>query len=172
MGEVDIDTLTIEQYLMLTQGNQASGMVKAEFRGMMEKNIEDMTIAEYMEYEAEMKRQSWRNVESYFTTKYENTNINSFHHDKSRVLDYPHHSDDSKISAYYDLPLLLPCFKLVQTHTEYSYEPLEEDTDYISDDESETYEQRMINHTDGDKPFTPKPQHEDGELSSNEDLDD
>ncbi|GKB97750.1 phospholipase-like protein, partial [Tanacetum coccineum] len=55
--------------------NQAPGMVKPEFRGMMEKDIKDMTIVEYMEYEAEMKRQ---------------------------------------------------------------YEPLEEDIDYISDDESET----------------------------------
>ncbi|GKB99991.1 hypothetical protein Tco_0986128 [Tanacetum coccineum] len=82
-------------------------MVKAKFRGMMEKGIEDMTISEYMEYEAEMKRQSWRNARSYFPTKYENTNINSFHHDKSRVLDYPHHSNNSKINAYYDLPPLL-----------------------------------------------------------------
>nr|GEW06267.1 phospholipase-like protein [Tanacetum cinerariifolium] len=51
MGEVDIDTLTIEQYLMLTQENHAQGMVKTKFRGMMKKNIEDMTIAKYIEYE-------------------------------------------------------------------------------------------------------------------------
>ncbi|GKC85364.1 hypothetical protein Tco_1141081, partial [Tanacetum coccineum] len=56
MGEVDIDTLTIEQYLMLTQGNQAQGMVKTEFGGMMKQNVEDMTIAEYMRYKKEMKR--------------------------------------------------------------------------------------------------------------------
>ncbi|GJW12052.1 hypothetical protein Tco_1577879 [Tanacetum coccineum] len=62
MGEVDINTLTIEQYLILTQGDQAPGMVKTEFGGMMEKEITDMTIVEYMVYEAEMKRQSWRNV--------------------------------------------------------------------------------------------------------------
>ncbi|GJZ98245.1 hypothetical protein Tco_0670698 [Tanacetum coccineum] len=109
MGEVEIDTLTIEQYLMLAQGNQAPGMVKSEFRGIKEKDIEDMTIAEYMEYEAEMKRQSWRNARPYFSTKYDDTDINFFHHDKRRVLDYPHHSNDSKINAYYDLPLLLPC---------------------------------------------------------------
>ncbi|GJT88692.1 hypothetical protein Tco_1070409 [Tanacetum coccineum] len=30
----------------------------------------------------------------------------------------------------------------------------------------------MINHTDADKPFTPKPQPKDEELSSDEDLDD
>ncbi|GKA66856.1 hypothetical protein Tco_0766664, partial [Tanacetum coccineum] len=171
MGEVDIDTLTIEQYLMLTQGNQAPGMVKIEFERMMEKDIEEMTIFEYIEYEAEMKRQSWKNARSYFPTIYENTNINSFNHDKSRVLGYAHHSDDSKINAYYDLSPLLPCFKPVQPHTEDRYEPLKEDTDYISKNESETGEQRMINDTDSDKPFTPKPQTKDGELSSDKDLD-
>nr|GEU36008.1 hypothetical protein [Tanacetum cinerariifolium] len=150
MGEFDIDTLTIEQYLMLTQGNQAPGMVKSKFKGIKEKDIEDVTIVQYTKYEAEMNRQSWRNARSYFLTKYEDTDINSFHHDKSRVLDYLHHSDDSKINAYYDLPSLLPCFKHVQPHTKY----------------------RMINHMDGNKPFTPKPQPEDGELSSDKDLDD
>nr|GEY50807.1 hypothetical protein [Tanacetum cinerariifolium] len=114
MGEVDIDTLTIEQYLMLAQGNQAPSMVNAEFGWMMEKDIKDITIAEYMEYEAEIKRQ--RNTRSYFLTKYKDKGINSFHHDKSRVLDYRHHSNDSKIKAYYDLPSLLPCFKPVQPH--------------------------------------------------------
>ncbi|GJW42444.1 hypothetical protein Tco_0071243 [Tanacetum coccineum] len=59
MGEVDIETLTMEQYLMLTQRNQAPGMVKPKF-GMKEKDIEDMTIAEYMEYESKMKRQNMK----------------------------------------------------------------------------------------------------------------
>ncbi|GJU50737.1 hypothetical protein Tco_1220292 [Tanacetum coccineum] len=106
IDEVDIDTLTIKQYLMLNQGNQVPGMVKTEFRGMMEKDIENMTIAEYMEYEVDMK---------------------------SRVLGYTHHSDNSMINAYYDLPSLLPCFKPVQPHTKDMYEPFEEDTDYISE---------------------------------------
>ncbi|GJW09475.1 hypothetical protein Tco_1575302 [Tanacetum coccineum] len=131
MDDVDINTLTLEQYFVLIQENQASVMVKAEFGGMMEKDIKYMTIAEYMKYEEEIKRQSWRNARSYFPTKYEDTDINSFHHDKCRFLDYPHHTDDSKIDAYYDLPSLLPCFKPVQPHTEYMYETLEEDTDYI-----------------------------------------
>ncbi|GKA97700.1 hypothetical protein Tco_0825594 [Tanacetum coccineum] len=56
--EVNINTLTIEQYLMLAQGNQVLGIVKTKFGGMMKKNIEDMTIVEYMEYEAEMERQT------------------------------------------------------------------------------------------------------------------
>nr|GFC20130.1 hypothetical protein [Tanacetum cinerariifolium]GFC20182.1 hypothetical protein [Tanacetum cinerariifolium] len=125
-------------------------MIKAEFKGMMKKDIEDITTAEYIEYEAEMKRKSWRNARSYFPTKYEDMDINYFHHDKSRVLDYPRHSDDSKINAYYGLQSLLPCFKPVQPHTK----------------------DRMINHTDGNKPFTPKPQPGYEELSSDEDLDD
>ncbi|GJX30815.1 hypothetical protein Tco_0240670 [Tanacetum coccineum] len=48
MSEMDIDSLTIEQYLMLTEGNQAPGMVKPEFKRTIKKNIEDMTIDEYM----------------------------------------------------------------------------------------------------------------------------
>nr|GEV00263.1 ribonuclease H-like domain-containing protein [Tanacetum cinerariifolium] len=112
MSEVDINTLTIEHYLMLTQGNQAHGMVKTKFGGMMEKDIMDMTIAEYIEYKAEMKRHTWKNAPSYFPTKYENKDINTLNHDKN---------------------------------------------------ESETGEHRLINDTDGDKPFRPKPQPEDGE---------
>ncbi|GJT43528.1 hypothetical protein Tco_0952243 [Tanacetum coccineum] len=135
MGEVDIETLTIEQYLMLTQGNQAPGMVKPNF-GMKEKDIEDMTIAEYNEYEAEMKRRSWRNVRPYFPTNHEDTNISTFHHNKRKVLDYLHHSYNSNTNVYYDLPPLLPCFKLVQLPTICRHELLEEDTDCVSEDES------------------------------------
>ncbi|GJU17291.1 phospholipase-like protein, partial [Tanacetum coccineum] len=59
MNEVDIENLTIEQYLMLKQENQAQGMARTESGGMITKDIENMTIAEYMEYEAEMKRHPW-----------------------------------------------------------------------------------------------------------------
>ncbi|GJV09926.1 phospholipase-like protein [Tanacetum coccineum] len=107
MGEVDIKTLTIEQYLRLTQGNQAPGMVKPKFR-MQEKDIEDMTIFEYMD---------------------------SFYHNKIHEL-------------------------------------LEEDINYVSEDESETGDQRLINHPSGDKTFTSKPRLEDEELSTDDDLDD
>nr|GEX85513.1 hypothetical protein [Tanacetum cinerariifolium] len=125
MGEVDIETLTIEQYLMLTQGNQASGMVKS--KEMMEKDIKDMTIAEYMEYEAETKSNPRGMLDSIFP-------------------------QNMKIG----ISIL---FIMIRE----GYETLEEDTDYISDDEPEIGEQ---------KPFTPKPQCEDGEVSSDEDLDD
>ncbi|GKE84704.1 hypothetical protein Tco_1558446 [Tanacetum coccineum] len=51
MNEVDIENLTIEQYLMLTQESQTQGMVRSKSGRMITKDIDDMTIAEYMEYE-------------------------------------------------------------------------------------------------------------------------
>nr|GEV52995.1 hypothetical protein [Tanacetum cinerariifolium] len=151
-------------------------MGKSEFGGMTKKDIMDMTIAEYMKYEEEIKNYSRRSARSYFSIRYEHTDIDSFHHDKSRVLDYLHYSDDAKIDAYYDLPPLLPCFKHVQPYFDYwcksPYESLEEDTNYIPKDESFDVEQGMNDHTYGNTPFTPNPQYEDGELSSEDDLND
>ncbi|GKA25516.1 RNA-directed DNA polymerase, eukaryota, reverse transcriptase zinc-binding domain protein [Tanacetum coccineum] len=72
MGEIDISTLTVEQYFRMIDENHAPGMVNEEFGRTMEKDIEDMTIVEYIKYEAEMKRQSWRDSQSYFPTKYDN----------------------------------------------------------------------------------------------------
>ncbi|GJR97336.1 phospholipase-like protein [Tanacetum coccineum] len=129
-----------------------------------------------MEYEVEMNKQSKRSAQSYFPTRYEDADIDSFYHDKSRVLDYQHNSDDAKIDAYYDLPLLLPCLKYVQPYTNYwcksPYESLEEDTNYIVDDKLLAVEQGTNDHTNSNTPFTPNPQSKDGELSSEEDLDD
>ncbi|GJZ90213.1 phospholipase-like protein [Tanacetum coccineum] len=59
MNEVDIENLTIEQYLMLTQENQAHRMARTKSGRMITKDIENMTIAEYMGYEAEIKRDPW-----------------------------------------------------------------------------------------------------------------
>ncbi|GKE24184.1 reverse transcriptase domain-containing protein [Tanacetum coccineum] len=56
---INIDDLTIEQYLRLTLENQTPIMVK---------KVDDMTINEYMEYEERMKRQYSRSSESYFPT--------------------------------------------------------------------------------------------------------
>ncbi|GJU10396.1 phospholipase-like protein [Tanacetum coccineum] len=82
INEVDIENLTIEQYLMLTQGNLVQGMVKNEFGGMMKKDIEDMTIAKYIEYEADIKRQPWKNARLYYPT---NRDTNSLSHDRTTV---------------------------------------------------------------------------------------
>ncbi|GJZ88489.1 hypothetical protein Tco_0660271, partial [Tanacetum coccineum] len=66
-----------------------------------EKDIENMTIAEYMEYEAKMKRQ---NVHP---TRYEDADFNCLRR-KSVAMDYLHYSNNAKIDLYYALPPLLP----------------------------------------------------------------
>ncbi|GJV81885.1 hypothetical protein Tco_1517755 [Tanacetum coccineum] len=65
MNEVDIENLTIEQYLMLTQENQAQGMARTKSGRMITKDIISMTIKEYMEYEAEINRDPWGYAQSY-----------------------------------------------------------------------------------------------------------
>ncbi|GKE26968.1 hypothetical protein Tco_1442352, partial [Tanacetum coccineum] len=56
MDEVDIEDLTIEQYLRLTQENQTL------------KKFKDMTIAEYVEYEKKMNENHISNTKSYLPT--------------------------------------------------------------------------------------------------------
>ncbi|GJV87572.1 hypothetical protein Tco_1531510 [Tanacetum coccineum] len=56
MDEFDIEDLTIEQYLKLTQKNQTP------------KKIEDMTIAEYLEYDKKVNENHISNTKSYFPT--------------------------------------------------------------------------------------------------------
>ncbi|GJS23532.1 hypothetical protein Tco_0452164 [Tanacetum coccineum] len=77
-------------------------------RGNMKtkKDIENMTIAEYMEYEARMKKQYVH------PTKSEGVNF-SYLSSKSVAMEYPYYSDDAKIDLYYELPPLLPCFQPV-----------------------------------------------------------
>ncbi|GJW03234.1 hypothetical protein Tco_1562090, partial [Tanacetum coccineum] len=78
-----------------------------ELRNMKtEKDIENMTIAEYMEYEARMKKQYVH------PTKSEGANF-SYLSSKSVAMEYPYYSDDAKIDLYYELPPLLPCFQPV-----------------------------------------------------------
>nr|GEX58475.1 hypothetical protein [Tanacetum cinerariifolium] len=59
MDGINIDDLTIEQYIRLTQEKQTLSM---------DKKVDDMTIAEYIEYKERMKRQYSRNSRSYFPT--------------------------------------------------------------------------------------------------------
>nr|GEY50973.1 RNA-directed DNA polymerase, eukaryota, reverse transcriptase zinc-binding domain protein [Tanacetum cinerariifolium] len=91
MGEIDISTLTLKQYFRLIKEYQASGMVTDEVGGMVEKDIKDITIAKYIKYEADMKKQSRRDAQSYFQTKYNDGDVGSFHREKSRTSDYPHY---------------------------------------------------------------------------------
>ncbi|GJY70611.1 hypothetical protein Tco_0474314 [Tanacetum coccineum] len=56
MGEINIDDLTIEQYFKLTQENHAPSI------GM---KVDDMTIAEYLEYEETIKTQDYDGYQTY-----------------------------------------------------------------------------------------------------------
>ncbi|GJU84504.1 hypothetical protein Tco_1292050 [Tanacetum coccineum] len=87
------------------------------------KDIENITFAEYMEYEAELKKQSRRSTRLSRLKRYEGSNLNSSHREKNIALEYPHYSDDTKIYAYYDLPPLLPCYQHVQPHINYDHKP-------------------------------------------------
>ncbi|GKE56410.1 hypothetical protein Tco_1495595 [Tanacetum coccineum] len=59
MDGININDLTIEQNLRLTQEHQTPSMVK---------KVDDITIAEYTEYKERIKRQYSRNSGSYFPT--------------------------------------------------------------------------------------------------------
>nr|GEU67692.1 hypothetical protein [Tanacetum cinerariifolium] len=65
MNGVEIENLTIKQYLMLTQENLAHGMDRTKSSRIITKDIENMTIAEYMEYEAAIKRDPEGYAQSY-----------------------------------------------------------------------------------------------------------
>ncbi|GJT78351.1 hypothetical protein Tco_1045076 [Tanacetum coccineum] len=124
-----------------------------------------MTITEYIEYEAEMEGKAWKNTRSYFPSNYENKDVNFFDHIESRKLSYEYHL---KVNTQSDLPLP-PCFEPIQPHTHDRYEPLDDDTKLVSEDETKISKQGMSDNIDNDKPLAPKPQHE--ELSPEEDLD-
>ncbi|GJS83765.1 hypothetical protein Tco_0750306 [Tanacetum coccineum] len=56
----------------------------------MKPDIESMTINEYLEYEAAMKRQLWDNVRSRRSpTNYDEADFDSFHRNKSNTFNYP-----------------------------------------------------------------------------------
>ncbi|GJR50455.1 retrovirus-related pol polyprotein from transposon TNT 1-94 [Tanacetum coccineum] len=89
----------------------------------MEPDIENMTLDEYLEYEAEKERRLRDNLRSKSgPTRYERADFNSSHRDKSISLDFPHYYEDALIDNYYALPLLLPCFQPSQPHNERVYE--------------------------------------------------
>ncbi|GKE72414.1 hypothetical protein Tco_1534455, partial [Tanacetum coccineum] len=86
-------------------------------------DIENMTLNEYLEYEAAKERQSWRNIRSKSSpTRYKGADFNSSHRDKSITLDFPHYCEDAFLEKYYSLPLLLCCFRPSQPHNERGYE--------------------------------------------------
>ncbi|GJR53187.1 hypothetical protein Tco_1403708 [Tanacetum coccineum] len=113
MDEVDIEDLTIEQYLRLTQENQTP------------KKIEDMTIAEYVEYEKKMNENHISNTKSYLPTYFSKSAPT---HDPIR--EFAHYFGPNQPGAEFDCDL----------------EDMEEEVEYMTDDEVVMSEHKESNH--------------------------
>nr|GEV24477.1 copia protein [Tanacetum cinerariifolium] len=87
-------------------------MIRTESGRMIIKNIDDMTIAEYMEYEAEMRRDP-----SKYTRNSGLTTLGGI-----MSLENMHQPDKLKTNYYF--PLIPTCFELVQPRTDDIHEPL------------------------------------------------
>ncbi|GJS51973.1 hypothetical protein Tco_0625335 [Tanacetum coccineum] len=101
MDEVDIEDLTIEQYLRLTQENQTP------------KKIEDMTIAEYVEYEKKMNENHISN-KSYLPTYFSKSTPTH-----NPIWEFAHYFGLNQPDAEFDCDL----------------EDMEEEVEYMTDDE-------------------------------------
>nr|GEU71543.1 hypothetical protein [Tanacetum cinerariifolium] len=110
MYGININDLTIKQYLRLTQENQTLSMVK---------KVDDMTIAEYIEYEERIKGQYNRNSRSYFPTYFCHGTSNN-----NTILECPR-------NAY---------FNPIPLNTKFNYDSedieLDEEAGYTTDEES------------------------------------
>ncbi|GJU67670.1 hypothetical protein Tco_1253929 [Tanacetum coccineum] len=74
----------------------------------MEPDIENMTMNEYLEYEAAKERQLWDDVRSRRSpTNYNETDVDSFHRNKSKTFSYPYS---------HNLTPPHPCFLPVQPY--------------------------------------------------------
>ncbi|GKC61312.1 hypothetical protein Tco_1088910 [Tanacetum coccineum] len=75
----------------------------------MEPDIKSMTLNEYLEYEAEMERRSWRNDRSkIIPTKYEGAEFNSSNRDKSVTFDFSPYYEDAFTPQFFAQPLNTP----------------------------------------------------------------
>ncbi|GKD62525.1 hypothetical protein Tco_1300034, partial [Tanacetum coccineum] len=119
MDGINIDDLTIEQYLRLTQENQTPSMVK---------KVDDMTIAKYIEYEERMKRQYNRNYGTYFPTY-----SGHFTSNNNTTIEFPHNT----------------YFNPIEPNTEFNYDfedmELDEEVGYTTNGESVMSEHEAIN---------------------------
>ncbi|GJY66465.1 reverse transcriptase domain-containing protein [Tanacetum coccineum] len=113
MDEVDIEDLTIEQYLRLTQENQTP------------KKIEDMTIAEYVEYEKKMNENHISNTKSYLPTYFSKSAPT---HDL--IQEFAHYFGPNQPVA----------------ESDYDSEDMEEEVEYMTNDEVVMSEQEESNH--------------------------
>ncbi|GJY29195.1 putative reverse transcriptase domain-containing protein [Tanacetum coccineum] len=113
MDKVDIEDLTIEQYLRLTQESQTP------------KNIEDMTIAEYLKYEKKVNENHISNTKSYLPTYFGKSTPT---HDP--IWEFAHYFGPNQPGTEYDCDL----------------EDMEEEVEYMTDDEIVMSEQKENNH--------------------------
>ncbi|GJZ36838.1 hypothetical protein Tco_0583029 [Tanacetum coccineum] len=86
MDKVDIEDLTIKQYLRLTQESQTP------------KKIEDMTIAEYLEYEKKENENHISNTKSYLPT-YFGKNAESDYDLEDMEEEVKHMTDDEIVMS-------------------------------------------------------------------------
>ncbi|GJR35676.1 reverse transcriptase domain-containing protein [Tanacetum coccineum] len=140
MDGINIEDLTIEQYRRLTQENQTPSMVK---------KVDDMTIAEYMEYKEMIKRKYSRNFGSYFPTYFGHCTSSN-----NTTLEFP-------CNTY---------FNTIPPNTKFNYDSkdmeLDEEAGYTTDEESVMSEHEAIDPVHGVNTQSFKE-----ELSSEEDLD-
>ncbi|GJR05667.1 hypothetical protein Tco_0528651 [Tanacetum coccineum] len=87
-------------------------MIRTESGRMITKNIDDITIAEYMKYEAEMRMDPWRYTR--------NSGLTTLGETKS--LENIHQPDKLKTNDYF--PLIPTCFEPAQPHTNDIHNPL------------------------------------------------
>ncbi|GJX43016.1 hypothetical protein Tco_0259692 [Tanacetum coccineum] len=113
MDEVDIEDLTIEQYLRLTQRNQT------------QKKIEDMTIAEYVEYEKKMNENHISNTKTYLPTYFSKSTPTHDH-----IREFSHHFGPNQSGVESDC----------------DSEDMEEEVEYMTDDEVVMNEREESNH--------------------------
>ncbi|GKD52658.1 hypothetical protein Tco_1281634 [Tanacetum coccineum] len=118
MDGINIDDLTIEQYLMLTQEHRTPSMVK---------KVDDMTIAEYVEHEERIKRQYSRNSGSYFPTYFDHYTSSN-----NTTLEFPRNT----------------YFNPIIPNTKFNYDSkdmeLDEEVGYTTDEESVMSEHEAI----------------------------
>nr|GEY16441.1 hypothetical protein [Tanacetum cinerariifolium] len=86
-------------------------MIRTEFGRIITTNIDDMTIAEYMEYEAEMKKDPWRYTRNLGLTTMGGT----------KSLENIHQPDKLKTNDYF--PSVPTCFKPTQLRTDDIHKP-------------------------------------------------
>ncbi|GJX55845.1 hypothetical protein Tco_0285742 [Tanacetum coccineum] len=97
----------------------------------MEPDIENMTMNEYLEYEAAKERQLWDDVRSRRSlTNYNEADVNSFHRNKSKTFSYPYS---------HNLTPLHPCFLPVQPYLKNYLVSTNESNDEEDGDDGDTF---------------------------------